>query len=409
MAIVLFVKPYHHLFPPIGGGQLRSFHLLEELSRQHEIHAVILQPKEELRGVVDGYEFPANVKVYNPVPQPAPASGVARHFRRVKRAIYSRWLERSWRGPANSLLLEAHVPIRNILRQNKIEVAIVENLHALPVAPLIHRESPQTTRVLLTYNVDHILLRQEKQPEKLIQQAHRQETHLARFVDAYLTCSDDDREVFARLNDPACRGFTVPNGVDTARKPFDASPEKSAGKRILFCGVLTTEANQDGLLWFYREIWPVIVRREPEAKLIIVGAGKSRDEVLAIGRNPRIEFVGEVKDLIPHYRSTGISVVPLRIGSGTRLKILEAMSLGNPVVSTTLGAEGIKAVNNEHLLLADTPQNFAEAVLKLMADRELFDRLRHSARRLVTEHYDWRVIGENLNNIVQSLAHAHRG
>jgi glycosyltransferase involved in cell wall biosynthesis len=122
-----------------------------------------------------------------------------------------------------------------------------------------------------------------------------------------------------------------------------------------------------------------------------------------------VDLVGQVDDVIPYYRRASVLVVPLKSGSGTRLKILEAMSLGNPVVSTCIGALGIDAVDGEHVHLADAPQRFAESVDSLLSNRDLYERTRRSARALVEQKYDWPVIGRTMNRAIAQLCGQERG
>jgi glycosyltransferase involved in cell wall biosynthesis len=116
-----------------------------------------------------------------------------------------------------------------------------------------------------------------------------------------------------------------------------------------------------------------------------------------------VEFQGEVQDVLPYYRAAGVAVVPLRLGSGTRLKIPEAMSLGNPVVSTSLGAMGLTVTNGADIAIADDATEFASDVVRLMTEPDRFHSVRNSARKLVDENYDWRVIGQKINHLIGEL------
>lgn len=414
MANVLILIPYYGLFPPRNGGQLRSFYLLRELARQHEVHAIILQPERELRQPADGYEFPASVKVYGPAQTPPPPSLFDKLPRRVGPGLHYRWLQRSWRGPASSILLQSHHLICQILSRHHIDMAIFTNGASMTAASLVKRLSPQTVCVLNSDDVVHRLLAQfiknptgNRVEQQIVRQSYQSvrwyETHLARFVDAFFVCSDDDRALLASLNENKIKGFTIPNGVDIEKRPFDAQPGKNQLRHILFCGTLDAYENEDGLLWFYRQIWPSVLSQQPGCRLVVIGRGGKSEQLDGLRTDPQVDFIGPVEDVVPYYQQAAISIVPLRMGSGTRLKILEALSLGNPVVSTHIGAEGIDVLDGEHLLLADTPEQFAVAIARLLGDEELFGRLRHSGRKLVEEKYDWRRIGDKMHTAIDLL------
>jgi polysaccharide biosynthesis protein PslH len=413
MAQILTVIPYP-IYPPRGGGALRCFHLLRGLVREHDVYTVILQPEDELCQSRDGYQFPDVIEVYGPTQAPPLPTVFEWLPGQLDTALYYRWLRRSWRGPANGILLQTHHLIRQVLRENHIDAVILEDLSAMLAAPLVRRESSQSALIYDALNINHIVFRQEMGSEepgskktKLLRRsyasAHWHESHLYHAVHAFFACSDEDREILSSLNDERLPGFTVPNGVDTVRKRFDSRPGKSQCQEILFCGSLTWSPNYEGLRWFYAEIWPHITARWPDLRLVVIGRGADKVDLHALQADSRIDVIGEVPDVDPYYHRTGIAVVPLRSGSGTRLKILEAMSLGNPVVSTSIGAQGIEAVNGEHFLLADEPEQFANAVEQLLLDAAMFDRIRSAARAFVEQKYEWQVIGQKMNRAIGSL------
>lgn len=415
MAHIMVIIPYYNFFPPRGGGMLRSFHLLQELAREHQVYAIIFQPESELRQPRDGYQFPDSVQVYGPVQTPPPSTLFDQLPARLGPALHHRWLLRSWRGSANSVVLESHHLIRQILETHPIDVAIFTTISSMGVAPLVKRFSPWTVRIVNTENIEHHLLVQAVQAcngnnsrQRMLRrsyaQAHWQESHLAQSVHAFFACSDDDRNVLESLNErEKVKSFTIPNGVDTIGRSFDKRSDKYSSREALFCGSLGYQPNRDGLLWFHQKVWPLVLDRQPDSKLVVIGWNAEKYDFDTLRSDPTVDFIGEVKNSIPYYHRTGIVVVPLHTGSGTRLKILDSMSLGNPVVSTRVGAQGIKAVDGQHLLLADDHVQFAEAVVRLLSDVELFERLRCSARTLVEQKYDWRVIGQMMNEAIVSL------
>jgi glycosyltransferase involved in cell wall biosynthesis len=163
---------------------------------------------------------------------------------------------------------------------------------------------------------------------------------------------------------------------------------------------LTYRANFDAVQFFLADIYPQIKREIPTASLTVTGSTKGVDTA-GLRLDNSVHLPGYVEDMRPVVGGTTICVVPIRQGSGTRLKILEAMALGTPIIATTKGAEGIEAKHGEHLLLADDAASFAACTLSLLRDATLRQRLAANARRLVEGHYDWTSIGQRFTGLVE--------
>ena len=222
--------------------------------------------------------------------------------------------------------------------------------------------------------------------------------HAARF-DRCLVVSDIEAQRLRAVVSGTAVSL-VPNGVDTAAlRPL---PEAAAGKRLIFVGHLRYPPNIDAVRFLARNILPVLRARIPEVRLTVVGEGAPRVFGEFSGRDD-IDLVGRVPSPLPFYRDAHVAVVPLRAGGGTRLKILEAMALGRPVVSTPLGCEGLAVENGKHLLVANGAEDFAAAVARLLTDRALATRLTLQARALVERDYDWTPIAERLLRVYDEL------
>lgn len=190
----------------------------------------------------------------------------------------------------------------------------------------------------------------------------------------------------------------VPNGVDCAHnRPGLAPPQPTS---LVFNGSLTYSANYDAMQWFLAKVYPSIKAQAPDVTLAITGSTKGVD-LAGLELDDSVRLLGYVDDVRIPVAGAAVAVAPIRQGGGTRLKILEAMALGTPVVATSKGAEGLEAVDGQHLLLADDPQRFADAVLRLLADDVLAARLRRNARQLVEERYDWDAIGRRFAALVE--------
>jgi|KBSMisStandDraft_5_1062788.scaffolds.fasta_scaffold00395_3 glycosyltransferase involved in cell wall biosynthesis len=214
----------------------------------------------------------------------------------------------------------------------------------------------------------------------------REELAAFRAADGIYLCSaDDETRVHAEL--PGARTAVVPNAADVEfYRPRPADPPAD-GRTIVFFGLLSTRPNIDGVTWLVEEIWPRVARARPEARLRIFGKNPP-PAVLALVR-PGVEVVGFVEDLRPHLASAAAVAVPLRLGGGTRLKIVEAMAMAKAIVSTRLGAEGIEARPEREILLADDPVAFAASLVRLLEDPAAAVRLGGAARHLAVERYAW--------------------
>jgi glycosyltransferase involved in cell wall biosynthesis len=204
---------------------------------------------------------------------------------------------------------------------------------------------------------------------------------------------------WAHAKAPHAEVALVPNGVNLAQ--FEA-PEPAAARRIVFTGLMNYPPNIDAVEWFSNAIFPIVRRRVPDVQFSIVG-DKPTARVRALARRPGIDVTGPVPDVRPLVAGAGLVVVPLRSGAGTRLKILEAMAMRRPVVSTTVGAEGLEATPGVHLLIGDTPEAFAAHVSSLLAGSQLRDRLGREGRRFVEAHYDWRLCFRELDGLYERL------
>ncbi|HLW76723.1 MAG TPA: glycosyltransferase family 4 protein, partial [Bryobacteraceae bacterium] len=223
-------------------------------------------------------------------------------------------------------------------------------------------------------------------------QLYRVESAILESARGHIVCSERERAMLARRA-PAARVAVIENGV--AIPPMHAVESKLATRgRILFVGSMAYPANAHAAVWFTREIWPRIREGFPHFRFSIVGYNPL-PEVLALRDLPGVEVTGTVPDVAPWYEGAFASIVPVRIAGGTRLKILEAMAAGVPVVSTKLGAEGLAVSPGENILIAESVEDWRAAMGKL-GDPATWNRQAGAARALVEARYDWQEIGRTL-------------
>lgn len=204
-------------------------------------------------------------------------------------------------------------------------------------------------------------------------------------------------EAIVRRHAPATPTAVVPNGVDL--RDFRPAAQPPEPRTVVFNGLLRYRPNLDAARFLVEEVWPLVAQRCPEARLTIVGRGEDAD-VRRLER-PGVTVTGEVPDVRPHLARAALVAVPVRMGGGTRLKVLEGLALAKPMVSTTLGCEGIEVRHGEHLLVADTAQRFADAVLRLFADPALGERLGRAGRALMEREYSWEACAERLAELYE--------
>lgn len=202
----------------------------------------------------------------------------------------------------------------------------------------------------------------------------------------------------------------IPNGVDTAfNAPSDDLPEPNT---VIFTGAVTYKVNFDAVQWFVTAIWPLVLGQVSQAVFTVTGSTGGVD-VAQLAEAPGVRYSGYLEDIRPVVRGSWACVVPLLQGGGTRLKILEAMALGTPVISTSKGVEGLDVTPGLNILLADDANSFAMQVVRLLGDQALRQRLAEEGRKLVQKSYDWRAIQDEFNQLVETVGRGkggmHRG
>ncbi|MBT3714436.1 MAG: glycosyltransferase [Anaerolineae bacterium] len=224
------------------------------------------------------------------------------------------------------------------------------------------------------------------------------EPKYAERFDRSIVVSESDRSILLDAN-PQLTIDNVPNGVDTqAYQPLTYEGTKPS---LLFVGSMSYAPNVDGAVWFCSRVLPWIRREIENVQVWIVG-NSPLEEVVQLSGNG-VHVTGRVDDIVAYYKQSTVSIVPLRAGGGTRLKILESMALGRPVVSTTLGCEGLNADDNRHLLVADDPKAFAKKTIRLLTDKNLCQNLTTNAREFVEANYDWALISRRMLDIYSDL------
>jgi glycosyltransferase involved in cell wall biosynthesis len=268
--------------------------------------------------------------------------------------------------------------------------------------------------VVFTHNVESEIWRRhvERQRSAIARVLYRQQWQrmlrfeaqtLSRF-DLVLAVSETDRDTFQRLYQGLLRApiFTVATGVDTAY--FAPRPDGAGDpRRLVFTGSMDWIPNEDAMKYFCQDILPLIRAQEPDVTLSIVGRAPT-PAVQRLAGIPGVDVTGRVDDVRDYIAAGAAYIVPIRIGGGTRLKIFEAMGMGKAVISTTVGAEGLPVSDGDDVLIADTPQTFAAAVVSVLRDPARRVQLERAARDLVVARYDWSAVAGQLEEALIKAA-----
>ena len=379
---LLFVSP-RFLFPADSGGKIRTTQLLKGLNGGN-YSVRLVSPgtpglaerfESELRSVCDEFSW---------WPEPR-----ASRLRPLRRALYA--LNRlpisvrsDWSVPAAQLVQQA------IARHP--DVVVFDFVHSVVLAP---RVLAQPT-VLFTHNVEaEIFGRHERlATNSLLRALWRDQTRkmkafetgaLNRF-DVVVAVSDRDARAFQEENS-AIRTVVIPTGVDPEYFRYH---EPTSDDHIVFCGSMDWLANREAVGFFLDAIWDRIVSRVPGARFTVIGREPPSSLVdRAKRRHENWTFTGYVDDVRPHMKGAAVSVIPMRVGGGTRLKVYEAMAVGTPIVSTSIGVEGLPIIDGADYVCADEPEQFADAVVGLLLDRERRVAIARRARQLVEMEFSY--------------------
>jgi glycosyltransferase involved in cell wall biosynthesis len=373
----------------LGGGSIREAYLLEALAKAVDTHLL-------LAGTLDDGQTRAALAAVTEVRLPnyiPPATRHRRRFDDLRRVLVDR-------QPA--AVVENRARVRGLGGQlealGEFDLVCVEHDR---LGPLIRQRRPGPTRWTLTLQN----LPSEQKRHQLALALTRRQRWLYRreladarrfeaaMVDAY------DLVVVPSDADAALLGgdvVVVPNGVDTARfrpTPLPVEP------LVVFTGTLSWGPNIDGLTWFCRQVLPLVQAQVPDVRLDVVGRSPL-PEVEALAQLPGVALHADVPTVVPWLERARAAVVPLRIGSGTRLKALEAMAAGRPVVGTSVGLEGLGIEAGTHAVVADDPSSFAAGVVQVLIDGDLAQRLARTGADHARRHFAWDTIGRRFVDVL---------
>ncbi len=402
---ILWVKtsPLH---PLTRGGDLRTFQLLRELHKRHEItFAGMTADDGQCEGTRQADTYSTR-SFWTHEPKCTLKAGRLRFAAGAAANLFSnapyavqRFTSKRWRDQ-----------ISRLLDEHPFDVLLCDFLFPAASLPW-NKKRPGQAWVLFQHNVECMIWKRRAAERPGIpgmylksqwQRMEQYERNTCRRFDAVLTVSEEDTQTSRNLHGLENLAGHVPTGVDLDF--FSEPPRQTApAPTVVFLGSMDWHANVDAVLHFAAEIWPLVVSRFPNARFVVVGRDPPPEIRALEGTARNMEVTGTVRDVRPFLRSAHVMVVPLRIGGGTRLKIFEAMAAEVPVVSTSVGAEGLTLEHDRHFLKADTPTEFAEAVIGILTSPDMAAQLAKNARIEIAEKNSWRQAAAVLENHLQQL------
>jgi glycosyltransferase involved in cell wall biosynthesis len=406
---VLIVIPYE-FYPPKGGGALLCFYTVKELSKYFQI-AVVSNQNVHVAAQENNLFF-QDIKFYH-------TDSLKLNFGIFKKVfplkllnfLFFKLVFKIRSGAVNAIFLNFFPSLTLALKEFCPDVVIFENLESLYyLNGVVRKQNSNIKIVYQAHNIDHILWKKlaaaenNKDFTQYSKNALEIESNLSHYIDCVIAVTKEDEAVLKKLNkiNQHLLFANIACGVDVDTKIPSLQNIQSTCPKILFCGSLNYLPNIEGLKWFYEKVMPILRARINDFEIVIIGNCENLDVFTYLKGDPHINLVGRVEDVAAYYHESMLSIVPLLSGSGIRLKITESMSFGCPVISTTLGAEGITYDENS-IVIADTPEQFADGIVVLLNNAALRNKLSKNGRLLVEQKYDWKILMSEFKEVIYSL------
>jgi len=400
-------------YPPHQGTSLRNFHIIEGLSERHQITLLSFLQDDQRGDPPEHSPLSELCDQVLTVPAPQPRSTPERLWQMLSTSM-----------PDMALRLNSHrfeITLRRLLSENTFDVVQVEGIEMAWVMNLIRIVKPNQKLVYDAHNVETLLQYRALQADlrnlrrwpaaaySWVQSGRLRhfEARVVEQADWITAVSQIDKENLADQRVENQVPITViPNCIDVAQYDVESNPERSyvVAKEfdVIFIGKMDYRPNVDAVLWFADKVWPQILAGKPDTTWAIVGQ-KPHARLNRLQNVPGIEVTGWVKHVQPYLAGAKVFVMPFRVGSGTRLKLIEALAAGKAVVSTSMGVEGYPIEDGRELLLADTPTAMASKVLELLQESRRRVQLGVMGRKFA-QQYDWREVIPIFDEVYDALA-----
>jgi len=387
-------------YPLISGHSLRTYHMVKGAAQRHNVTLVTFtqldveekkENVEHLRGFCEDvfqFRIPMDMSRVNLV------GAVCRNLLSPAPLVAEKYNV----GPMRQ-------KIRELLQGKRFDLVHVD---LLPLS-VYTNEFEDLPKLLANHNVESLRLKRWFQTEAnparkcylgiQLLKLRRFELSVMNRFDCCVVVSEEDKQVLRKMGARKDL-FVVPNGTDTSF--FSPNGESVKEKSIVWLGHMDVHTNKDAVMYFWNEIYPLLRTRDPSIEMTFVGTGPPEEIVAAAERDRLIKVTGFVDDIRPYVGQASVVVVPIRIGSGTRIKILDTMAMGKAIVSTSVGCEGLNIANGRNIMVADDPKSFSESVIELLNDAKMRGEIEKEARDLA-KTYDWGRMVEKQEAVYQHL------
>lgn len=386
-------------YPLDRGGRIKTYFYLKALAKSNQVTLVALARTPECSEKLEYLGSELSICSFHSI-----YIGLS-SLRKARIAVQSLFQEEpfvmSLYGSSKGKRLVDH-----LIRMNSFDLIYADHLHMAQYVP----KTTKAMTLLDQHNVETIVLQRfldtrSELPLRLFAQLElskmsRYEPQECRRFDAIWVTTEVDRRIIAPWIRPDQFIQVLPIGVDTGFFRPEKSDRDPA--TILSVGTLNWPANSDGVMWFCTEILPLLKEHNPEVKYVIVGANPPT-AISRLADDPAVEITGWVEDIRPYLAKSTVLAVPLRGGSGMRVKILDALAAGIPIVSTSVGCEGIEVTPGVNILLADDVSEFAQKLATLLQSPQLQSQLSQNGIRLARDKYDWEIICDQIGASVTEL------
>jgi len=399
---ILFLAPRLPL-PADTGGKIRTLNILKQLARENRVYLLCFTFEESDRSHLQTIrELGVEVQMV-PIDEPSA-------IRKVSAVVFN---------PLPFSILKYYSfqmsqSIQQVLAKQPFDAIHVDHLHMA-----VYKDCFKGLPCFLDeHNVEYKILERCANVERswikkmlYCNQSRKMmifESQKVKGFSGVFACSFEDRLLLSDLTKGQVAVHVIPNGVDTGYFNCGLQQNKEKEDAVVFTGSMDWLPNDDAISYFCKEILPLVWQKNNVLKLYVVGKNPSKLVKELASRDARVIVTGRVEDVRPFIEKAKIFIVPLRIGGGTRLKILEAMAMGKAVISTTIGAEGIECKDGIDIAIADAPHDFAGKVIDLCRQPVLVAAMGQEGRNLVCQKYDWNIVGRKLNAIYQEGARASK-
>jgi glycosyltransferase involved in cell wall biosynthesis len=395
------------LWPATTGGRVRSLNTISDLARRHQVTVITTHGHgDDPEGLKQRL---AHCERVISIPYSVPKRGSSAFAGAVVGSWFSHYPVDLWKWRVDAM----RRAMREAMAGGSIDLCVADFLFAAVNVPMDRR----VPVLLFEHNVEYLIWKRladlEQSPWKraLFEMEWRKlracEAAACRAANLTIAVSDDDAKRLAELG-TGIRAVSIPTGVDT--EYFKSSDVAQTANRLVFSGSMDWHPNEDAVCYFAETILPRIRAEVPDASLTIVGRNPG-ERVRALTSDPGVHVTGTIDDVRPFIDEAAVYVVPLRAGSGTRIKIFEALAMGKAVVSTTVGAEGLALETGRHFLAADTPHDFAHSVVRLLSDANKRYALGRAGRALVEANYSWATVARQFEARCEEVVaeHAYAG